>query len=173
MEHQVLVKVPYHDGRRQRQEYRLTQAGADLAPVLHALADWGHRHTHGAAPNAPVESVHAGCGGQIRADRSCAGCGATVTRDEEAWIPTWRSGEPVPLARPWPGEPPGPDGPDRGTAGGVAPVTRSSRGTYAQAVTGAGSGAELGQLGRHHRLVLLLVPAGAGRASSGPAAAGC
>jgi DNA-binding HxlR family transcriptional regulator len=118
VDHQVLVKVPYHDGRRQRHEYRLTQAGADLAPMLHALADWGHRYTHGAAPNAPMESVHAGCGGQIRADRSCARCGAAVTRDEEAWVPTWRSDEPVPLAKPWPGEPAAPAGP----TGGVRPA---------------------------------------------------
>jgi len=101
VDNQVLVKVPYHDGRRQRYEYRLTQAGADLAPTLRALADWGHRYTHGATPNAPVESVHAGCGGEILPDRSCAGCGATVTRDEEAWVRTWRSDEPIPLAKPW------------------------------------------------------------------------
>jgi DNA-binding HxlR family transcriptional regulator len=108
VDNQVLVKVPYHDGRRQRYEYRLTQAGADLAPTLRALADWGHRYTRGATPNAPVESVHVGCGGEILPDRSCAGCGAAVTRDEEAWVRTWRSDEPIPLAKPWisdPGEP--------------------------------------------------------------------
>jgi DNA-binding HxlR family transcriptional regulator len=105
-EHGVLVKVPYHDGRRQRQEYRLTQAGADLAPVLRALADWGHRYTQGAAPNSPLVRLHAGCGGEIGTGQTCAACGATVTRDEEAWIPTWRSDEPLPLARPWPDPPP-------------------------------------------------------------------
>lgn len=104
VDNQVLVKVPYHDGRRQRYEYRLTQAGADLAPTLRALADWGHQYTYGATPNAPVGSVHAGCGGEIRPDRSCAGCGTNVTRDEEAWVRTWRSDKPIPLAKPWTSE---------------------------------------------------------------------
>jgi DNA-binding HxlR family transcriptional regulator len=111
VDHEVLVKVPYHDGRRQRHEYRLTQAGADLTPTLHALADWGHRYTRGAGPNMPVVSVHAGCGGEIRPDRTCTACGAAVTRDDEAWVRTWRSDQPVALARPWPGEPAGPAGP--------------------------------------------------------------
>jgi DNA-binding HxlR family transcriptional regulator len=46
--------VPYHDGRRARHEYRLTQAGADLAPILRALGDWGHRHTEAAVPSEPI-----------------------------------------------------------------------------------------------------------------------
>jgi DNA-binding HxlR family transcriptional regulator len=96
----LLVRVPYRDGRRTRQEYRLTQAGADLAPVLRALADWGHRHTSPDEPAEPMRVVHAGCGGEVGADQACTSCGASVGRDEEAWIRPWRSPDPIRLAPP-------------------------------------------------------------------------
>ena len=51
----VLARVPYQDGNRTRHEYRLTQAGADLLPVLRALADWGGRHTSPAEPAPPMQ----------------------------------------------------------------------------------------------------------------------
>jgi DNA-binding HxlR family transcriptional regulator len=98
----VLVKVPYHDGRRTRQEYRLTQAGADLSPILRALGEWGAEHTSSASPSQPMRVVHAECGGELSADRVCAACGAHVDRDHEAWIRPWRSPTPQPLAAPVP-----------------------------------------------------------------------
>ncbi len=61
----ILAKVPYHDGRRQRHEYRLTEAGADLWLVLRALGDWGQRHTQPAETAEPMRVTHAGCGGQV------------------------------------------------------------------------------------------------------------
>jgi DNA-binding HxlR family transcriptional regulator len=100
----LLVKVPYRDGQRTRQEYRLTQAGADLAPVLRALADWGQRHTQPDAPAEPMRVVHAGCGGAVGADRACSSCRARVGRDEEAWVRPWRSPDPIRLAAPVPDE---------------------------------------------------------------------
>jgi DNA-binding HxlR family transcriptional regulator len=96
----LLVKVPYQDGRRTRQEYRLTQAGADLAPVLRALADWGQRHTTPDAPAEPMRVVHAGCGGEVGPDQACSVCGTRVGRDAEAWVRPWRSPDPIPLAPP-------------------------------------------------------------------------
>jgi DNA-binding HxlR family transcriptional regulator len=94
----ILVKAPYRDGRRQRQEYRLTEAGADLWLVLRALGDWGQRHTRPAEPAEPMRVTHAGCGGQVGAGQTCAACGASVRRDEEAWIRPWRSPAAVSLA---------------------------------------------------------------------------
>jgi DNA-binding HxlR family transcriptional regulator len=96
----VLVKVPYHDGSRTRYEYRLTRAGADLLPVLRALADWGGRHTKPAAAAAPMQMLHVGCGGQVGAGGTCAACGREVAREDEAWLRPWRSDEPVRLATP-------------------------------------------------------------------------
>ena len=98
----LLVKVPYHDGRRSRHEYRLTQAGADLAPILRALGDWGHRHTKAAAPTEPMRVTHDGCGGDVGAEHVCSSCGTVVARDQLAWIRPWHSQEPVRLAQPVP-----------------------------------------------------------------------
>src|ERR1700728_2639227 len=71
----VLVKVPYRDGNRTRHEYRLTQAGADLLPLLRALADWGARYTEPATEVPPMRMLHAGCGGQVDVAGVCGTCG--------------------------------------------------------------------------------------------------
>jgi DNA-binding HxlR family transcriptional regulator len=98
----VLVKVPYHDGRRTRQEYRLTQAGADLSPILRALGEWGAEHTSSASPSEPMRAVHTECGGELSTNSACGACGAHVDRDHEAWIRPWRSPTPQRLAPPAP-----------------------------------------------------------------------
>jgi DNA-binding HxlR family transcriptional regulator len=96
----VLVKVPYRDGNRTRQEYRLTQAGADLLPLLRALADWGTRHTSPAVEAAPMRMLHVGCGGQVTVGGVCGTCGRAVPREDEAWLRPWSSADPTPLAMP-------------------------------------------------------------------------
>ncbi|UCR88074.1 winged helix-turn-helix transcriptional regulator [Mycetocola spongiae] len=66
----LVIRVPYREGGRERHEYRLTAAGADTLPILHALSRWGARHTpdHGTL------------------DISCARC---ETRPPSAdWCPT-------------------------------------------------------------------------------------
>jgi DNA-binding HxlR family transcriptional regulator len=94
----LLTRVPYQDGNRTRHEYRLTEAGADLLPVLRALADWGDRHTSPAEPAPRMRMVHAGCGGAVGIAGDCAACGAAVARADEAWVRPWRSPDPLPLA---------------------------------------------------------------------------
>jgi DNA-binding HxlR family transcriptional regulator len=96
----VLVKVPYHDGRRERFEYRLTEAGADFAPVMLALARWGERHTQAPDRQDALRIVHLPCGGEVQLDQTCATCGQTVNRAEQGWIRPWHSGEPTVLASP-------------------------------------------------------------------------
>jgi DNA-binding HxlR family transcriptional regulator len=96
----VLVKVPYRDGNRTRQEYRLTEAGADLLPLLRALADWGTRYTSPATEAAPMRMLHAGCGGEVSVGGVCGTCGQAVPREDEAWLRPWRSAEPAGLAMP-------------------------------------------------------------------------
>ncbi len=45
VEQDVLRREPYQDpGERARHEYRLTEKGFDLYPVLVAIADWGDRY---------------------------------------------------------------------------------------------------------------------------------
>ena len=76
VEEGVLARFPYQD-RPARHEYRLTQEGRDLLPVLVALLQWGDRHR---APDVgpPTAIAHANCGGAISAGLRCDRCGATV-----------------------------------------------------------------------------------------------
>lgn len=72
----ILEKVCYQD-RPPRHEYRLTEKGSDLWPVLFELLAWGDRHAP-AAGGPPVVLRHRGCGGAIGPGRVCAACEATV-----------------------------------------------------------------------------------------------
>jgi DNA-binding HxlR family transcriptional regulator len=71
----ILVRSRYME-RPPRYEYKLTQAGLDLAPVLVALLQWGDRHRAPAGP--PLEVAHAACGGDINAALVCERCGEEV-----------------------------------------------------------------------------------------------
>jgi DNA-binding HxlR family transcriptional regulator len=67
----LLAKVPYREpGQRQRDEYRLTDAGRDLYPLLVALMHWGDRYL--ADQGAPVVLTHRGCGAPIEQYLRCA-----------------------------------------------------------------------------------------------------
>jgi DNA-binding HxlR family transcriptional regulator len=67
----LLRKVPYRDsGQRARNEYRLTQKGLDLYPVLVALMAWGDEYAVG--PEGPgVELTHRDCGEPVELHLSC------------------------------------------------------------------------------------------------------
>ncbi|MFG1707809.1 winged helix-turn-helix transcriptional regulator [Nonomuraea sp. M3C6] len=96
----LLVRVPYRDGGRTRQEYRLTAAGADVLPVLRALAVWGQEHTEPYEPTEPMQVIHLLCGQATAPGDICGHCGQPIRRTEEAWLRPWRSDEPYPLAEP-------------------------------------------------------------------------
>ena len=76
VEEGVLERSPYQE-RPVRYEYRLTQEGRDLLPVLVGLQQWGDRHR---APEAGPRGAiaHASCGGPVNAALQCGRCGATV-----------------------------------------------------------------------------------------------
>ncbi|MBL7491377.1 helix-turn-helix transcriptional regulator [Frankia sp. AgB1.9] len=68
----VLDRVSYReDGTRARPEYRLTQAGRELSPVLTALRQWGDRHLSDEA-GPPATFTHVGCGAPVRVQHVCA-----------------------------------------------------------------------------------------------------
>jgi DNA-binding HxlR family transcriptional regulator len=68
----ILNRVPYRDpGSRTRYEYRLTQAGWDLRPVLIALIEWGDRYRAG-NDGPPVVVVHEECGTAVHVALECA-----------------------------------------------------------------------------------------------------
>jgi DNA-binding HxlR family transcriptional regulator len=68
----VLKKVPYQD-RPVRHEYRLTQKGLDLYPVLLSLVHWGDTYTSGKAGR-PLLHQHLACGQMFDPVMTCSKC---------------------------------------------------------------------------------------------------
>lgn len=71
----MLRRVPYQErGQRARHEYRLTQKGLDLYPVLVALMGWGDKYAVGPA-GPQVQLTHRDCGADVQpmAPRVAAG----------------------------------------------------------------------------------------------------
>jgi DNA-binding HxlR family transcriptional regulator len=75
VEEGILRKEPYQE-RPPRYEYRLTQKGRDLWPVLVMLVQWGDRYTADEGP--PIVLKHKGCGGGIDPHLRCDRCGADL-----------------------------------------------------------------------------------------------
>jgi DNA-binding HxlR family transcriptional regulator len=72
----VLDRVPYQD-RPQRFEYRLTEKGRDLYPVIVSLMRWGDRWMAG-QEGPPVELLHRSCGRAMTPELMCPECGEAV-----------------------------------------------------------------------------------------------
>ncbi|CAN5876985.1 helix-turn-helix domain-containing protein [soil metagenome] len=72
----VLTKVPYTD-RPVRHDYRLTQKGLDLYPVVMSIVHWGDRHYAGDA-GAPLLHRHKPCGCDFAPVMTCSECHAPV-----------------------------------------------------------------------------------------------
>jgi DNA-binding HxlR family transcriptional regulator len=81
-----------------RFDYRLTDKGRDLWPVLTAMRQWGDRWE---APNgAPLELVHKGCGHVAQVVGTCSECGERVSvRDVRAVAGPGTAGEALLSAR--------------------------------------------------------------------------
>ncbi|MDO9127301.1 MAG: winged helix-turn-helix transcriptional regulator [Parvibaculum sp.] len=69
----VLEKVPYQE-RPRREEYRLTEKGLALYPVLQALLDWGDAYMSG-SEGPPIIRRHKSCGHAMHAVQTCSECG--------------------------------------------------------------------------------------------------
>lgn len=76
VEAQVLVRVAYQQ-KPLREEYRLTDKGKDLHPVMLALVHWGDRHMADQR-GAPVLHRHKACGQLMRPVTVCSECGEAV-----------------------------------------------------------------------------------------------
>ncbi len=71
----VLAKVAYQD-RPRREEYRLTDIGRDLYPVMVTLAQWGDKYM--APDGAPLLRIHNTCGHIMTTHLTCEDCGEPV-----------------------------------------------------------------------------------------------
>jgi DNA-binding HxlR family transcriptional regulator len=94
----LLRRVPYRAQHRTHDEYRLTEAGADLLPVLNALALWGEKHTPAPTPDSHLTIVHTTCGRPTTRSDSCSHCGAELAASDVAWLRPWLGGQPTALA---------------------------------------------------------------------------
>jgi DNA-binding HxlR family transcriptional regulator len=67
----LLRKVPYREpGQRSRSEYRLTEKGLALFPLIVALLEWGN--SYAASPGGPlVELRHRDCGAPVQLELRC------------------------------------------------------------------------------------------------------
>jgi len=68
----LLRKVPYREaGQRARSEYRLTEKGLALYPLIVALLEWGN--TYAVSADGPlVELTHRDCGAPVQLEVRCA-----------------------------------------------------------------------------------------------------
>jgi DNA-binding HxlR family transcriptional regulator len=81
----ILRKRPYQE-RPLRHEYRLTEKGADLWPVLVSLLKWGDKYA--IEGERPMILQHRECGGELDDRRRCVQCGADVAVTEAIAIRT-------------------------------------------------------------------------------------
>lgn len=104
VEHGIVDRVKYQD-HPERFEYRLTDKGRDLFPVIAALMAWGD--TWAAPMGRPIELVHQGCGHVATATVVCDHCGQPLTlHDVKAKAgPAWRRSADVDHTAETPGTP--------------------------------------------------------------------
>ncbi|MGB3811517.1 MAG: helix-turn-helix domain-containing protein [Parvibaculum sp.] len=69
----VLTKVAYQE-RPRREEYRLSEKGRDLYPVMMTLAQWGDKHMAG-PEGPPLLRVHNACTHVMEGVLVCSDCG--------------------------------------------------------------------------------------------------
>jgi DNA-binding HxlR family transcriptional regulator len=75
----VLERAQY-SAHPSRFEYRLTQAGRDLYPVIETLRSWGDRYLAG--PDGPPLVLEHACGHRLSTHLVCDACGAPVQAQE-------------------------------------------------------------------------------------------
>ncbi|MGO9855381.1 MAG: winged helix-turn-helix transcriptional regulator [Acidimicrobiales bacterium] len=71
----VLTRVAYSE-HPPRSDYRLTDRGRDLWPVLNAMREWGDKHAAPLGP--PLLMTHSSCGRVLASVPTCSECGEPV-----------------------------------------------------------------------------------------------
>lgn len=97
----LVVRQPYRVGARPRFDYRLTEAGADALPVLHAYALWADKHVPSAEPGGAFRLVCRSCGHDSDTGDRCSSCGVPISTQNAAWVrPHSLDDRPQPLVGP-------------------------------------------------------------------------
>ncbi len=81
----VLDKVAYQD-RPRREEYRLSERGRDLYPVMVTLAQWGDKHMAG-PEGVPLLRIHDSCGHNTVGKLVCSDCGEPLNARDVHVLP--------------------------------------------------------------------------------------
>jgi DNA-binding HxlR family transcriptional regulator len=79
----LLRQEAYGNGVRPRKEYRLTEAGADVLPVLHALISWAEKHT--VSPSGRSITVYCRVCGTSSTNGMCSTCDAELVAGATEW----------------------------------------------------------------------------------------
>lgn len=77
VEHGVMEKVAYQE-RPTRYEYRLTEKGLALYPVMLSLVHWGDAYYAG-SEGPPLHHRHKVCGHRFRSVMTCSECGEVLS----------------------------------------------------------------------------------------------
>ena len=72
----VLIRVSYQENP-ERFEYRLTQMGLDLYPVVLSLVHWGDKY-FGGTEGPPILHTHKECGHDFQSVLTCSHCSEAV-----------------------------------------------------------------------------------------------
>jgi DNA-binding HxlR family transcriptional regulator len=72
----IIEKERYSE-HPERFEYRLTEKGRDLLPILLAFLRWGDKYTAASGP--PLETVHTECDHVFHMVPTCSHCGEKIT----------------------------------------------------------------------------------------------
>src|ERR1700733_4621317 len=71
-----IVERRRYSERPERFEYRLTEKGLELQPIMMAVQAWGDRYT--APKGAPLDLIHLDCGHVAHAVATCDHCGGEL-----------------------------------------------------------------------------------------------
>lgn len=91
VDHGILERRRYQE-RPERFEYRLTERGRDLYPVIVGLLRWGDRWANDELPGPPVILTHTTCAHDITPELTCPACREPI--DPRSM--RWRFGDHVP-----------------------------------------------------------------------------
>ncbi len=80
VEHGVLEKIPYQV-KPTRHDYRLTQKGRDLHPIIMAIVQWGDQY-YAIDGEPPIIRTHTRCGKDFQSVTVCSECGEPILAHE-------------------------------------------------------------------------------------------
>lgn len=78
VEHQILKKVLYQESPK-RYEYKLTEKGLALYPVIMAFTAWGNRWMNDDQKFPVISYIHKDCGQKTAVQMCCLHCGKPLT----------------------------------------------------------------------------------------------